>query len=80
MFLLKYLLGITLIRECFPRVPGANVIDGSVGASLARDEAHERVMSLGLQFCHPVHPTLENVQTMCESAPILCGNQENVQK
>ena len=67
-------------KQCLRMAPGANEIDGSVGATLGRDEAHERVISLNLAYQHPVHPTLENVETMCQSAPILCHNLLNIEK
>ena len=66
--------------HCFRISPGANEIDGSKGASLARDEAHERVISKGLAYQHPQIPTLENIEIMCQSAPIICQNIENFQK
>ena len=64
--------------ECFKRSPGANELSNRVGVSLARDEAHERVISLGLAFHHPLHPTPQNVQIMCNSAPILSQNHDNL--
>ena len=64
--------------QCFRRAPGANEIHGSKGASLARDEAHERVISKGLAYQHPRFPTPQNVEIMCQSAPILCQNLENL--
>ena len=69
----------TFDRNCFSKAPGANEIGGSVGASLARDEAHERVISKGLAYQHPKHPTPHNVEIMCQSAPVLCKNQENLE-
>ena len=66
--------------QAFKCSPGANEIAGSKGASLARDEAHERVISKGLAFQHPQFPTPENIEVMCQSAPILCQNQENLER
>ena len=67
-------------RECFQRSPGANEIEGHIGVSLGRDEAHERVISRDLAFHHPQHPTQANVEVMCKSAPILTQNQYNLLK
>ena len=64
-------------KKCLQLAPGANEITGSVGATLARDEAHERVISLNLAYQHPVHPTAENIEVMCQSAPMLCKNLLN---
>jgi hypothetical protein len=47
---------------------------------LGRDEAHERVISRGLAFHHPLHPTPANVEMMCQSAPVLTQNQDNLLK
>lgn len=66
-------------KRCFQYAPGANEIGGSRAATLGRDEAHERVMSLNLAYHHPVHPTEENVEIMCQSAPILCQNVLNME-
>ena len=70
----------TFPKQCFQIAPGANEIDGSVGASLARDEAHERVISLNLAYHHPLHATEENVEIMCQSAPVLCHNIVHMEK
>ena len=64
--------------QCFERSPGANEVGNHVGVSLARDEAHERVISLGLAHHHPLHPTPQNVQIMCNSAPVLSQNHDNL--
>ena len=64
--------------KCFERSPGANEVGNHVGVSLARDEAHERVISLGLAFHHPLHPTPQNIQIMCNSAPVLSQNHDNL--
>ena len=64
--------------SCFERSPGANEIGGNVGVSLGRDEAHERVISLGLAFHHPAHPTEANIEVMTKSAPILSQNHDNL--
>ena len=66
--------------QCFEKSPGANELGGRSGVSLARDEAHERVISLGLAHYHPIHPTPENVEILCKSAPIISQNQDNLQK
>ena len=33
-----------------------------------------------MAYQHPQIPTLENIEIMCQSAPILCQNIENLQK
>ena len=67
-------------KNCFEIAAGANEKSGSVGATLGRDEAHERVISLNLAYEHPIHPTLENIETMCQSTPVLCHNMRNMEQ
>jgi hypothetical protein len=68
------------LKNCFEIAAGSNEKSGNVGATLGRDEAHERVISLNLAYEHPNHPALENIETMCQSASVLCHRMRNMEQ